>query len=209
MLHQEMGPRARDHMQRKIKFRSNIYLQNSENDDTENSDGEIEDKSRSSQEPSMFESMWESPLFATFLFWVPFVANPRLRYRFSNFVSENINLTIAIPVSVLGIAVALGLVSYQNRLADIEVARYATEDTLRIVRGLRSAQMTGSGGENIGGDYEKALKQYDDALREEVKLRNSLKALPFKAPNDGEGPDTAAAKQFLGMETNDEGDLIL
>jgi len=105
--------------------------------------------------------------------------------------------------------VAIGFVSYQNRLADIEVARYATEDTLRILRGLRSAQMTGSGGENIEGEYEMALKKYDDALREEVNLRNSLKSLPFKAPNDTEGPDIAAAKQFLGIETNNEGDLII
>jgi hypothetical protein len=206
---QQLGPRAINRVQKKNQFRSITYLKNSHNDDAENPDGDTEDESLSSQEPNMFESMWESPLFATFLFWVPFVANPRLRYRFSTFVSENIDLTIAIPVSVLGIAVAIGFVSYQNRLADIEVARYATEDTLRILRGLRSAQMTGSGGENIEGEYEMALKKYDDALRGEVKLRNSLKSLPFKAPNDTEGPDIAAAKQFLGIETNNEGDLII
>ena len=207
---QQLGPRACNHIQRNFQFRSSTYLKESHNDDTEKkSEGDTEGEILSSQEPNLFESMWESPLFATFLFWVPFVANPRLRYRFSTFVSENIDLTIAIPVSMLGIAVAIGFVSYQNRLADIEIARYATEDSLRILRGLRSAQMTGSGGDNIEREYEMALKKYDDALREEVRLRSSLKSLPFKGPYNAEGPDIAAAKQFLGMETNNEGDLII
>jgi hypothetical protein len=52
-------------------------------------------------------------------------------------------------------------------------------------------------------EYEEDSEKYDDALREEVKL------LTFKAPNDAEGPDIAAAKQFLNTETIIEGDLIL
>ena len=181
-------------------------LQSKNNEDDE---FEKEDEKMSIPQLNIFESIWESPFFSVFLFWVPFVANEKLRRRFANFVSAYLDLRIAIPVSIVGIVGAVIYVSYQNRLLDIELASNTTEESLRILREVRKAQMTASGGKSVEREFEMALENYDYTLREELKLRYTFAMLPLKVPDAPEGPDRAAAKQFLGMEIDDAGDLVL
>jgi hypothetical protein len=69
--------------------------------------------------------------------------------------------------------------------------------------------MTASGGKSVEREFEMALENYDYTLREELKLRYTFAMLPLKVPDAPEGPDRAAAKQFLGMEIDDAGDLVL
>lgn len=167
-----------------------------------------------------FDSIWTSPLYSAFLFWTPFVANPKLRTRFSNFVSNNVDLRIAVPVTVVSVLFVGIYVYYQNRVYDVIVARNATEDILRELREIRRMQMssggygdsarTGSGSRaatSAGGqeDFKEALGRYEKALREEVDLRSEIASFPGDGP---EGPDKAAAEQFLGMRINEDGVLV-
>jgi len=154
----------------------------------------------------IFEKIWESPYSSSFLFWAPFIANEKLRNRFTNFISNNVDLNIAIPLSALGILVAVIYVLYQNILSQIEVANNATNESIQTLREIRKSQMTGGGGGNVETEYQDALKKYENALREELKLRKTIALLPFK--DQVEGPDEAAVNIFLGKEINESGDLV-
>jgi len=209
--------RSAYHLQQRLDHcRDNISLrtkQEEEDDDEYEYDEKEENEELSpipkQQQPNIFESIWESPIFPSFLFWVSFVANPKLRERFANFVSKYLDLSIAIPVSVVGVVVVVTYVTYQNQLLDIELASGTTEESLTVLRGIRKAQMTASGGDTIEKEYESALENYEYTLKKELKLRNTFIMLPWKIPNASpEGPDRAAAKQFLGMEIDESGDLI-
>lgn len=102
-------------------------------------------------------------------------------------------------------------ISYERRIQDVENANFATGEMLSELRKIRTAQMSANGGD-LAKELERALENYEYALREEWDLRNvNFFGLGYvwKVPNVPDGPDVAAAKQFLGIETDDNGDLIL
>lgn len=155
----------------------------------------------------IFDPIISSPLFATFLFWLPFVANDKLRFRASNFLSKYLDLTIAIPVTGVCLIFAVPYLSYQNRLLDIDIAQGITEQALKQLREARSAQISSS-----GDDYEfkMALENYEYVLKQEISLRSIAPGIQVpNAPNDPsvrEG-DVSAVKTFLNMEFSNDGNL--
>jgi len=155
----------------------------------------------------IFDPIISSPLFATFLFWLPFLANDKLRHRISNFLSKYLDLTIAIPVTCVCLVFAVPYLSYQNRLLDIELAQGTTEEALSQLREARSAQISSIGNDS---DFQMALENYEYVLTEEITLRSIAPGIPVpNAPNDPsirEG-DVAAVKTFLNMEFSNDGHL--
>ena len=94
---------------------------------------------------SIIDPIISNPLFGNFLFWLPFVANPKLRLRARTFLNENFDLTIAGPVTGVGICIATLYWIYSNRLIDIELATGRTEEALRLVRQEKMSQFLGNG----------------------------------------------------------------
>jgi len=217
------GNRFRDVSLQTKKGQDDESNQQEDDDDNNNNTQPTQQQQQQPQQPSttptppnrgIIDIIIESPLFTSFLFWAPFIFNPKLRLRFTNFLSKYLDLSIAVPVFGVGTIVAVLYVSYQNQLVDIGLASETTEESLRVVREIRRAQMTGGARRNIdnNGDdgavsiekeYEMALENYGYALGEELQLRNTFLTLPVKIPNAPEGPDRAAAKQFLGMEIDE------
>lgn len=149
-----------------------------------------------------------SPYFATFLFWLPFLANDKLRHRIATFLSIYLDLTIAIPTTVICIVFALLYLSYQNRLVDIDLARQTTEQALVRLKEIRSAQI--SYNDVDPREYQMALENYEYVLRQELDLRYIVPGI--KVPNASHDPldreeDVAAVQMFLGMRITKEGKL--
>ena len=183
-------------------FRSLMTLYNSNNSEDQEEPEEIKSNG------DVFDKIWESSYFSSFLFWIPFIANERLRNRFTNFLSEHFDLSTVIPLSLVGITSTAAYVSYKNKMSEIELANSATNESIRQLREIRKSQMTASVEKNLENDYQQALKNYEYLLRKELRSRNTFVMLPLKIPNKVEGPDKSVAKQFLGMEINESGDLV-
>jgi len=150
-----------------------------------------------------------SPFFATFLFWLPFLGNAKLRFRASNFLSKYLDLTIAIPVTGVCFVFAVAYISYQTRLLDIELAQGTTSESLKQLRKARSAQISYSGVDDSNvKKFQMAVENYEYVLREEIELR-SIAPFP-SAPNDPSEreEDIAAVKTFLRMKFSDDGELV-
>lgn len=179
------------------------------------SDAELDDmvssstKSRKGILEQILDPIISSPFFATFLFWLPFLGNEKLRFRASNFLSKYLDLTIAIPVTGVCVVFAVAYISYQNRLLDIELAQGTTSEALKQLREARSAQISYSGVDD--SNFQMALKNYEYVLREEIEMRTIVPGIRVpNAPNDPSEreEDVAAAKTFLRMKFSDDGDLV-
>jgi len=177
----------------------------SNNEEEYTSDGE--EKENSNSAAKFYDSIVSAPSFGTFLFWTPFVANPNLRSRASNFIETNIGTGIVGPIAAIG---GLGLVSYvlyQDRIDDIELARGRTEDSLRRLREVKSKQL---GGDVDVKESAAAVKLYESTLKDELRLRYIISGVRVPGvdydPSERE-EDKAAAKQFLGMNITKEGSL--
>jgi hypothetical protein len=177
-------------------------------------DAEIHDMSSSTNErkgilEQILDPIISSPFFATFLFWIPFIGNAKLRLRASNFLSKYLDLTIAIPVTGVCVVLAIAYVSYQNRLLDIELAQGTTSEALKQLRKARSAQLSYSGVDD--SKFQMALKNYEYVLREEIEMRSIAKGIRVpNAPNDPSEreEDIVAIQTFLSMKFSDDGDLV-
>jgi len=215
---------------RGLQFRQSVgplYLGVEKDDDESDGDSSVdvessEDDSKTSEDtnPSssgqtnifeqIFDPIISNPLFPTFLFWLPFVANDKLRKRFSYFVSTNLDLRIAVPVSGACLVGAVLYLVYQDRVYGIELAMSRTAEALKQLRGARTAQISYGGGSSDDDEYKMALENYEHFLREELELRLVVPGL--KVPNVPGAPaereeDRAAVRQFLGMEITEAGDL--
>lgn len=225
----------------KVHFRTSVPTSRSMSKDPEKLDGDLKDDTPNNEESkkekdfyakkveSIVDPIISSPFFGTFLFWLPFAANPKLRLRFSNFLEENFDQTIAFPVTVVSIGIAAVYWVYSDRVSDIEIATYRTEEALRLVREEKMSQFVGNGGGgsssvvNGGSDSdtlileEEALSatqlkdMYEAALREELQLR--LLKPGIKVPFIEEDPSSleekrVAARQFLGLDITEDGTLI-
>lgn len=159
----------------------------------------------------MLDPIISSPFFATFLFWLPFLANDKLRHRVSIFLSTYLDLNIALPVTAVGTIFAVLYLSYQNRLVDIELAQQTTEEALAALKEIRSAQISFSGGGGVNPEeFQRALENYEYVLRQELMLRSILPGVKvLDAPNDPfeREEDVVAAKMFLGMRITRDGKL--
>lgn len=149
-----------------------------------------------------------SPFFATFLFWLPFLANDKLRHRVTTFLSTYLDLTIAIPTTGICLILAVMYLSYQNRLMDIRLAQETTEQALATLKEIRSAQI--SYNDVNPREFEMALENYEYVLRQELALRCIVPGV--KVPNAPCDPfdreeDAAAVKMFLGMCITKDGKL--
>jgi hypothetical protein len=151
-----------------------------------------------------------SPFFATFLFWLPFFANDKLRHRVATFLSTYLDLTIAIPTTGICIIFVIFYQSYQNRLMDIELARQTTQQALTTLKEIRSAQISYN---NVVDpkEFQMALENYEYVLRQELGLRYIVRGI-VKVPNAPFDPldreeDAAAVKMYLGMRITKDGEL--
>lgn len=190
-----------------------MIASNNDKEDKSENEQEKKDQAAPIQKTNIFEEILDpiisSPYFATFLFWLPFLANDRLRNRVSNFLAQYLDLSIALPVFAIGSIVGVVYLSYQTRLMDIEYAQSTTEDALRQLREARAAQMSGSQArEVLEMDYQKALESYEYVLRQELELRSfaGMKVNAPNAPSERE-EDLQAITTLLNMKISEDGNL--
>ncbi|GFH52191.1 predicted protein [Chaetoceros tenuissimus] len=190
-----------------------MIASNNDKEDKSENEQEKNDQAAPIQKTNIFEEIFDpiisSPYFATFLFWLPFLANDRLRNRVSNFLAQYLDLSIALPVFAIGSIVGVVYLSYQTRLMDIEYAQSTTEDALRQLREARAAQMSGSQAKEVlEMDYQRALENYEYVLKQELELR-SFAGMKVNAPNaPGEREeDLQAITTLLNMKISEDGNL--
>ena len=190
-----------------------MIASNNDKEDTSENEQEKNDQAAPIQKTNIFEEIFDpiisSPYFATFLFWLPFLANDRLRNRVSNFLAQYLDLSIALPVFAIGSIVGVVYLSYQTRLMDIEYAQSTTEDALRQLREARAAQMSGSQAKEVlEMDYQRALENYEYVLKQELELRSfaGMKVNAPNAPSERE-EDLQAITTLLNMNISEDGNL--
>lgn len=188
-----------------------------DNDNDNDEDNEIENENTNGKGNNigsfvedLFDPIISSPLFANFLFITPFVANPTLRARASNFYNTNFDPTIATPAACVAIVGAVVYLLHSGRVMDVDLARGRTEDSLRVLREVRAIQL--GAGDSSSSDQELATEAYESALREELELRRiapsiRIPGLPGDHPSDTE-EHRSAVRQFLRLEITENGDLI-
>lgn len=204
----QIGRKTHALVRNKSAFRAMSSLNAKEDGDNEEentSDREEEENSNSAAK--FYDSIVSSPSFGTFLFWTPFVANPNLRSRASNFIETNIGTGIVGPIAAVGGLALLSYVLYQDRIDDIELARGRTEDALKRLREVKSKQLSGDVDVK---ESTAAVKLYESTLKDEMRLRYIIAGVRVPGvdydPSERE-EDKAAAKQFLGMKITKEGSL--
>ena len=154
-----------------------------------------------------------NPLLGTVLFWAPFVANPNMRRRFSEFIP-------GVDPAVFAIvgAVAVGYLAYESRTEAVGEASDRRELALRALREAKARQLAplpSASGAVTGDSASTAAAKYEEALRAELSLRDILPGGMVRigestvsddpAANDSE--DVAAARQFLGLVIQEDGKI--
>mmetsp|Transcript_9049 Transcript_9049/g.27052 ORF Transcript_9049/g.27052 Transcript_9049/m.27052 type:complete len:272 (-) Transcript_9049:309-1124(-) len=104
----------------------------------------------------------------------------------------------------------------QIRISGINRAATRRAEALRTLREVKSVQLSAADlGEEDSrpstDDVARALNEYEEALREELKLRTVIPGVRIVAPNDPkeQEKDLAAARQFLDMDINESGELLM
>eukprot|EP00568_Trieres_chinensis_P002311 CAMPEP_0183293744 /NCGR_PEP_ID=MMETSP0160_2-20130417/2321_1 /TAXON_ID=2839 ORGANISM="Odontella Sinensis, Strain Grunow 1884" /NCGR_SAMPLE_ID=MMETSP0160_2 /ASSEMBLY_ACC=CAM_ASM_000250 /LENGTH=248 /DNA_ID=CAMNT_0025454915 /DNA_START=63 /DNA_END=809 /DNA_ORIENTATION=+ len=152
------------------------------------------------------DSLLTNPLLGPVLFWTPFLANPNLRRRAAEFL-PNIN-----PVAVGAAAiVGAGFIFVRARTDSVADASYRRAAALRALRDARATQLAAG---TDAGEVSTAAEAYGAALREELDLRSILPGYRIDesaVPNDPAGADSADAafaRQFLGLNILENGELV-
>ncbi len=164
----------------------------------------------------MVDPVISAPSFATFLFWLPFFANPTLRYRAYHFLSTKIGENSVVPIIAITVMTFISYLIYQDRLDTIELARGRTADALQRLKDARSSQLSGKNNDNMDSNivmedyYNTAMEYYQQTLTEELNARYILPGVKVPGvdwdPSDRD-EDKAAARQFLNMEITEDGTL--
>lgn len=145
---------------------------------------------------------FSSPLWTATLFLSPFLCNPSLRSKLGPFISP--------PAIVALVSIVTSGYYLQNRLSDIVQANDKRRDTLKVLRDSKRKQLSQSGTVTTE-DISLAASAYEEALRNELSLRQILPGVPritaYLDPKD-QAEDLAATRQFLGLEINENGDLV-
>lgn len=199
-----------------------INAGNSDENESEVTDGDGNNDAEGLPErpPPKPKNMWQtvfdpivtSPILPFILIWGPFLQNPYNKRKWAELTAD------ANPIVVnafLG-TVAFSIVSYFVYNARVEAAEEASEIrelALRDLRTARQGQFTSNKNQQTTSDtVQEAASAYEEALRKEMQLRWISPQLGWRLdfPDDpaSREEDKAAAKQFLGLEITDDGNIV-
>ncbi len=194
------------------KSQFTLYAAINRDDDDNDDENKDENTPMLRKVADLVDPIISAPSFATFLFWLPFFANPTLRYRAYQFISTKIGENSVVPIIAITVMTFVSYLVYQDRLDTIELARGRTADALQRLKDARSSQLSGNNDSNIIMEdyYNTAMEYYQQKLTEELNARYILPGVKVPGvdwdPADRE-EDKAAARQFLKMEITEEGTL--
>ena len=161
---------------------------------------------------TVFDPIVTSPILPFILIWGPFLQNPYNKRKWAELTAD------ANPIVVNGFlgTVAFSIVSYFVYNARVEAAEEASEIrelALRDLRTARQGQFTSNKNQQTTSDaVQEAASAYEEALRKEMQLRWISPQLGWRLdfPDDpaSREEDKAAAKQFLGLEITDDGNIV-
>ena len=161
---------------------------------------------------TVFDPIVTSPILPFILIWGPFLQNPCNKRKWAELTAD------ANPIVVKGFlgTVAFSIVSYFVYNARVEAAEEASEIrelALRDLRTARQGQFTSNKNQQTTSDaVQEAASAYEEALRKEMQLRWISPQLGWRLdfPDDpaSREEDKAAAKQFLGLEITDDGNIV-
>lgn len=161
---------------------------------------------------TIFDPIVTSPILPFILIWGPFLQNPYNKRKWAELTAD------ANPIVVnlfLG-TVAFSIVSYFVYNARVEAAEEASEIrelALRDLRTARQGQFTSNRNQQTTSDtVQEAAAAYEEALRNEMRLRWISPQFGWRLdfPDDpaSREEDKTAARQFLGLEITDDGNIV-
>ena len=117
------------------------------------------------------------------------------------------------------VTVVFGLLQLRiNQVQNAAERRKAALESLRVVKSLQLGADEFSAADDIDDGRSSisearvraALDEYEAALREELSLRQIVPGVRIVAPGDPRSAeaDVAAARQFLGLDINDAGEVV-
>ena len=161
---------------------------------------------------TIFDPIVTSPILPIFLFWGPFLQNPYNKRKFAELTANANPLVVDAFLGALA-ATVIAYVAYNARVEAAEEASEVRELALRDLRTARQGQFTSNRSQQTTSDaVQEAAETYEEALRKELKLRWISPQLGWRLdfPDDpaSREEDQAAARQFLGLEITDDGNII-
>jgi len=161
---------------------------------------------------TIFDPIVTSPVLPFILIWGPFLQNP---YNKKKWAELTANANPLVVNGFLGTLAATVIVyfAYNARVEAAEEASEVRELALRDLRTARQGQFTSNKNQQTTSDaVQEAAAAYEEALRKELKLRWISPELGWRLdfPDDPSSreEDKAAARQFLGLEITDDGNII-
>ena len=195
---------------------------NSDENETEVTDGDGTNDAeglpeRSPPQPkniwqTVFDPIVTSPILPFILIWGPFLQNPYNKRKWAELTADANPIVLN---AILG-TVAFSIVSYFVYNARVEAAEEASETrelALRDLRTARQGQFASNKNQQTTSDaVQDAAAAYEQALRKEMQLRWISPQLGWRLdfPDDpaSREEDKAAARQFLGLEITDDGNIV-
>jgi len=161
---------------------------------------------------TIFDPIVTSPILPFILIWGPFLQNPYNKRKWAELTADANPIVLN---AFLG-TVAFSIVSYFVYNARVEAAEEASEIrelALRDLRTARQGQFASNKNQQTTSDaVQVAAAAYEQALRKELQLRWISPQLGWRLdfPDDpaSREEDKAAARQFLGLEITDDGNIF-
>jgi len=161
---------------------------------------------------TIFDPIVTSPIVPFFLIWGPILQNPYNKRKWAELTANADPILVNAGLSAV-VTVIISYFFYNARVEAAEEASERREVALQDLRTARQGQFSSNASEQTSTEVvEAAASAYEDALRKEMHLRQIVPGLGWRLdfPDDpvSREEDKAAARQFLGLEITEDGNIV-
>jgi len=161
---------------------------------------------------TIFDPIVTSPIVPFFLIWGPILQNPYNKRKWAELTANADPILVNAGLSAV-VTIIISYFFYNARVEAAEEASERREVALQDLRTARQGQFSSNSSEPTSTEVvEAAASAYEDALRKEMHLRQIVPGLGWRLdfPDDpvSREEDKAAARQFLGLEITEDGNIV-
>jgi len=161
---------------------------------------------------TIFDPIVTSPIVPFFLIWGPILQNPYNKRKWAELTANADPILVNAGLSAV-VTIIISYFFYNARVEAAEEASERREVALQDLRTARQGQFSSNSSEPTSTEVvEAAASAYEDALRKEMHLRQIVPGWGWRLdfPDDpvSREEDKAAARQFLGLEITEDGNIV-